>query len=230
MGIIGDVVGSIIGGGSQSSGGTGAYTGGGTFGMGSFLSGVAQAYETIKQETGITDKRLTDAQRIKLDSMLDTALCEYRSCNFTKSQAWVDAESYLSGTFNKAKSEALTIFKHEWTSGMYRCSASQDTVNDIYGKYAFEAAKLRHQIVTDYQKARIEQGQLIVGAFARYIESQLQRNENLSKETKPDIKQFMEDSAKLQVIMALLDLLGGSGSGSSKGIGGLIGSVIGNFI
>ena len=80
----------------------------------------------------------------------------------------------------------------------------------------------------DYQKARIEQGQLIVATFARYVESQLQRNENLNKETRPDIDQFMEDAAKIQVIMALLDLLGGSGSSSS--VGGIIGSVIGSFL
>lgn len=227
--VLGEIIGSVLsGGGSAGAGGTGAYTGNGSFGMGTFLAGVAQAYEKIKQETGITDKRLTEAQIAKLDSMLDVALCEYKSCNYTKQQAWDDAEAYMKDVFSKARLEALSVFKSEWLAGMYRCSASQDAANDVYSKYALEAAQFRHQVVMDYQKVRIEQGQLIVATFARYVESQLQRNENLNKETKPDIDQFMEDAAKIQVIMALLDLLGGSGG--SGGVGGIIGSVIGSFL
>lgn len=199
---------NAITGGDAPTGGdaVAAYKGDGVMGLGTYLSGLANAYGVLEIKDSQTTDRLKAYVRQWLDNITQYLQHKYNNnSDYSKCDAITEAAAAVKGTFYDFRQNLPNLLV-DCQYGIYNSTATQQLLNDAYARAVEKASSLRMQAVVDFRRLNIEGDRLPLDAIGRQIESWTQFNQDRSEERSLNLSEFAKDAATIMIATTVLSI------------------------
>lgn len=184
-----------------------AYKGDGVYGLGTFLSGLAQAYKQVDRQVDFSEDHLNPDQRVQVAEWVAESLSRFKSIDFTKASAKADARSTYDDIFREHREANLpTIYNRQCRSNVYGDTTSQLLANDAYARTVDKAGRVTLDNIKAYADIEVNRSNPVNQGFNVLLQDHRSTREKSKEETSPQLGDFLTDAAIMAAVMSLLEL------------------------
>ena len=184
-----------------------AYKGDGVYGLGTFLSGLAQAYSQVDRTVDFSESHLSPEQRAQVAEWVAESLTRFKSIDFTKSAAKSDSQSVYADIFRDYREKDLPeIYSRQCRSGVYNDTSSQLLANDAFSRTVDKAGRVTIDTIKAYADIEVSRSNPVNQGFNTLLQDRRNTHETSKEETSPQLGDFLQDAAIMAAVMSLLEL------------------------